>query len=109
MGELSTQPPKKSPQHSLKTSTKVSSALMKTKKKLEDIMDRSFSHDVWKYGHLVSPNQPDSEDDEQDPNLPLEWDAMSRQARKKKLCEDLKLTNNPILDADPVHGTVCKS
>ena len=54
------------------TSTRIKDTLIKSKKKLEDIMDKSFSHDIWRYGHLVAPNQPDSEDDENDPNLPLD-------------------------------------
>ena len=77
-----------------------SSALKRGKRKLENILDQSFSHETWKYGRIVQPNQPYSDDDN-DPNVPFDWKSLSHSERKKKLCEDLHLNNNPILDAEP--------
>ena len=77
----------------------------KGKNKLEDIMDRSFTHEVWKYGRIANPHQIDSEDDENDendPNLSFDWSSLSRPEIKKRLYEDLHLNNNPFLNAEPV-------
>ena len=42
------------------------------------------------------------EDDSSDPNLPIDWNALSWSQKKRKICQDLKLDDNPILNADPV-------
>ena len=79
-----------------------SSALRRGKKKLEHLLDKEvgFTHEVWKYGRIAQPNQLDSEDDD-DSNVPFDWKALSHSERKKRLCADLHLNDNPILDAEP--------
>ena len=81
-----------------------SSALKKGKRQLEDIMDRAFTHEVWKYGRIANPHGTDSGDednDEKDQNVPFDLNSLSRPEIKKRLCADLQLHNNPILDAEP--------
>ena len=78
-----------------------SSNLRRGKKKLENILDKTFSHEIWKYGKIVEPNQPDSDSDEDDPNVPFEWKSLPHSEKKRNLCADLHLDNNPILDAEP--------
>jgi hypothetical protein len=78
-----------------------SSNLRKGKRKLEDLLNKTFSHETWKFGKLVQPNQPDSDSDVDDPNIPFDWKSLSRAEKKKKLCEDLHLNDNPILNAKP--------
>ena len=78
-----------------------SSALRKGRKKLEDLLSKTFTHETWKFGKLVQPNETDSDSDPDDPNIPFDWDSLSRTEKKKKLCEDLGLNNNPILNAEP--------
>ena len=75
-----------------------SSALKRGKRKLENILDQSFSHKTWKYGRIVQPNQPDSDNDD-DPNVPFYWKSLSHSERNNR--QDLHLNNNPILDAEP--------
>ena len=53
-----------------------SSDLRKGKKDLEDILNKTFSHETWKFGKIVQPNQPDSDSDEDDPNIPFDWKSL---------------------------------
>ena len=41
-----------------------SSNLRRGKKNLENILNKTFSHEIWKYGKIVQTNQPDSDLDE---------------------------------------------
>ena len=76
-----------------------SASLKQGKDKLEKL-DHSFSHKSRKFGRVGYPNDPDSEG-KFDPNTPIDWKSLSYSERKKRLCEDLHLHNNLILDAQP--------
>ena len=56
--------------------------------------------EIWREKKF-QPNQPDSDSDEDDPNVPFDWKSLPLAEKKKKLCADLHLDNNPILDAEP--------